>query len=42
MSRLSKRAKLQLTNENKQHLQKIAQSRTEPLREVQRAKILFF
>jgi len=40
MSRLSKRAKLQLTNENKQHLQKIAQSRTEPLREVQRAKIL--
>jgi transposase len=40
MSRISKRAKLQLSGEEFQHLQKIAQSRTVSLREVQRAQIL--
>jgi len=40
MSRVTARAKLQLDKNNIEHLQKIAQSRTEPIREVQRAQIL--
>jgi len=40
MSRITARAKLQLSKDNIEHLQKIAKSRTEPIREVQRAQIL--
>lgn len=40
MPRKSKKAKLILTKEQKDHLQKVAQSRKEPIREVQRANIL--
>jgi len=40
MSRKSQRAKLVLTDEQRQHLIGIAQSRTAPIREVERAQIL--
>lgn len=40
MSRKSKRAKLNLTDEQRAMLSKLSQSRTAPLREVQRANIL--
>lgn len=40
MSRKSKRAKLKLSEEQRQNLLKISQSRTAPFREVQRAQIL--
>ncbi len=40
MSQRSKKAKLQISKEDAKYLQKIAQSRTEPQREVQRARIL--
>lgn len=41
MPRKTKRAKLQLDENNRQKLMKISQSRTAPIREVQRATILF-
>jgi transposase len=40
MSQRSKKAKLQISEEDAKYLQKIAQSRKEPQREVQRARIL--
>ena len=40
MPRKSQKAKLILTKEQKEHLQKIVQSRKAPIREVQRANIL--
>lgn len=40
MPRKTKRAKLQLTNEQREKLDQLGKSRTAPLREVQRAKIL--
>src|ERR1039458_5346982 len=40
MSQRSKKARLQISEEEAKYLQKIAQSRTEPQREVQRARIL--
>ncbi|HHD56104.1 MAG TPA: helix-turn-helix domain-containing protein, partial [Desulfobulbaceae bacterium] len=40
MARKTKRAKLQLTQEQRSQLERLSQSRKAPLREVQRAKIL--
>lgn len=40
MARLSKRPRLVLTPEEKEHLDELRKSRTAPLREVQRAQIL--